>query len=130
MNIRGTDFVMYPVTDLERAATFYRDVLGLRQESYNSEWKWAEFDCGNVTLAIKSGETLPQAPAGARIALAVEDVRAAHKEMRMRGVRIAMEPQDFSVCWAMEILDPDGNGIMLHQRADGSVGPDGWTRKP
>jgi hypothetical protein len=32
------------------------------------------------------------------------------------------EPRDFSVCWAMEILDPDGNMIILHQRADGTFG--------
>ena len=52
MNIRGTDFVIYPVSDLGRAATFYRDVLGLPQEVYNEEWRWAEFNCGNTTLAI------------------------------------------------------------------------------
>jgi len=32
MKIRGTHFVMYPVSDLAKAATFYREVLDLRQE--------------------------------------------------------------------------------------------------
>ncbi|MGA2281362.1 MAG: VOC family protein, partial [Verrucomicrobiota bacterium] len=38
MKIRGTDFVMYPVSDLARAAKFYREVLGLPQEVYSEEW--------------------------------------------------------------------------------------------
>ena len=35
MKIRGTDFVMYLVSDLARAASFYRDILGLSQEVYS-----------------------------------------------------------------------------------------------
>jgi predicted enzyme related to lactoylglutathione lyase len=122
VKIRGTDFVMYQVSDLARAASFYRDVLGLSQEMYSEEWKWAEFDCGNITLALKAGEKLPEVIAGGRIALAVEDIHEAHEEMNKRGVRIVSEPQDYSVCRAMEILDPDGNLVILHQRADGTFG--------
>ena len=124
MKIRGTDFVMYLVSDLTRAATFYRDVLGLPQEVYSEEWKWAEFDCGNITLALKAGEKLPEVITGGRIALAVDDIHAAHEEMKRRDVRIASEPRDYTVCWAMQILDPDGNLVILHKRADGTFGPE------
>jgi predicted enzyme related to lactoylglutathione lyase len=122
MKVRGTDFVMYLVSDLGRAASFYRDVLGLRQEVYSEEWKWAEFDCGNITLALKGGEKLPETITGGRIALAVDDIHAAHEEMKKRGVRVVSEPHDYSGCWAMEILDPDGNLVILHKRADGTFG--------
>ncbi len=124
MKIRGTDFVMYLVTDLARAASFYRDVLGLPQERYSEEWKWAEFNCGNVTLALKAGEKLPEVITGGRVALAVDDIQAANAEMKKRGVRVVSEPRDYSVCWAMEILDPDGNLVILHKRADGTFGPE------
>ena len=124
MKIRGTDFVMYLVSDLARAASFYRDVLGLAQTGYSEEWKWAEFDCGNITLALKAGEKLPEVITGGRIALAVDDIHAAHEEMKKRGVRVVTEPHDYSVCWAMEILDPDGNLVILHKRADGTFGPE------
>jgi len=123
MKIRGTDFVMYLVSDLARAASFYRDVLGLPEEVYSEEGKWAEFDCGNVTLALKAGEKLPEVITGGRIALAVDDILVAHEEMKRRGVRVVSEPHDYSVCWAMEILDPDGNLVILHKRADGTFGP-------
>jgi predicted enzyme related to lactoylglutathione lyase len=124
MKITGTDFVMYLVSDVARAASFYRDVLGLRQTTYAEEWKWAEFDCGNVTLALKGGEKLPEVITGGRIALAVDDIHKAHAELKERGVRIVSEPRDYSVCWAMEVLDPDGNLVILHKRADGTVGPE------
>jgi predicted enzyme related to lactoylglutathione lyase len=122
MKIRGTDFVMYPVSDLARAAKFYRDVLGLHQEVYCEEGQWAEFNCGNLTLSLKGGEKLPEPVAGGRIALAVEDVPAAYEELKRQGVRIVKEPQDFGCCQAIEILDPDGNRVILHKRADGSFG--------
>ena len=123
MKIRGTDFVMYLVSDLARAAGFYRDVLGLPQETYSEEWKWAEFNCGNITLALKAGEKLPEVNPGGRIALAVDDVHVAHEELKKRRVHVVSEPRDYSVCRAMEILDPDGNVVILHQRADGTFGP-------
>jgi predicted enzyme related to lactoylglutathione lyase len=122
VKIRGTDFVVYQVSDLARAATFYREVLGLPQELYSKAWQWAEFNCGNVTLALHGGIRLPETISGGRIALAVDDVPAACSELKPKGVSIVKEPQDYSVCWAMEILDPDGNPIILHRRADGTFG--------
>jgi predicted enzyme related to lactoylglutathione lyase len=122
MKIRGIDFVMYPVSDLARAAGFYRDVLGLSQEVYSDEWQWAEFNCGNLTLALKGGEKPSETAVQGHVALAVDDIHAAHEELKKKGVRIMSEPEDYSVCWAMKILDPDGNVVLLHQRADGTVG--------
>jgi predicted enzyme related to lactoylglutathione lyase len=122
MKIRGADFVLYSVTSLARAARFYREILGLRQEVYSEPDQWAEFDCGNVTLALHGGVKLPQKLAGGRLALAVKDVRAAGVELRKKRVRIRKPPQDYTVCWAMEIADPDGNGLSLHRRADGTCG--------
>ena len=122
MKIRGTDFVMYPVSNLANAAKFYREILGLPQEMYSEEWQWAEFNCGNVTLSLHGGEKLPKKIGGGRIALAVADVRAAYGELKRKGVRILKKPTGYSVCQAMEIADSDGNRVILHQRADGFCG--------
>ena len=122
IKVRGVDFVMYRVSSLAEAAKFYRAVLGLHQEMYSEEWQWAEFDCGNVTLALKGGEALPPRTASARIALAVEDVEAAFLELKGNGIPVVREPVDYGVCRALEILDPDGNTIILHQRQDGTWG--------
>jgi len=123
MKIRGTDFVMFSVSNLDRAAKFYRDVLELPQNVYSEEWQWAEFNCGNVTLSLKGGEPVSPSGSGGHIALAVEDARAAYTDLKRRGVRIAKELQDFGCCQAVEILDPDGNRVLLHHRTDGTFGP-------
>ena len=122
MRVRGTDFVMFLVSDLERAVGFYRDVLGLKCEINSAEHQWAEFDCGNVTLSLKGSSVEPGTMAGGRIAFATEDIGGAYEELRQRGIRIESEPMDNGCCVALELLDPDGNLIILHQRTDGSHG--------
>lgn len=122
MKITGTDFIAYLVSDLKTAATFYRDKLGLPQTEYKEEWQWAEFDCGNVTLTLYGGTTLPAILLGGRIALAVDDIAQAHEELTEKGVRILKPPFELSGCWHLEILDPDNNVIILHKRKDGSKG--------
>jgi predicted enzyme related to lactoylglutathione lyase len=122
MKIRGTDFIMYLVTDLARAAKFYRETLGLPQEVYSEEGQWAEFNCGNLTLSLKGGSLPAEIASGGRVALAVDDIHAAHEALKKSGARIVSAPTDYSVCWAMEVLDPDGNRVILHRRADGTFG--------
>jgi predicted enzyme related to lactoylglutathione lyase len=123
MRIRGTDFVVFQVTDLAGAARFYRETLGLRPGVYDEKSQWAEFNCGNVTLSLHGGIKSPSGAAGGRIALAVEDVQAAYAELKSKGARMAGEPVDYGVCQALEVLDPDGNIVILHHRADGTFGP-------
>ena len=121
MRIRGTDFVMFKVSDLARAAAFYRELLCLPQEVYSEADQWAEFNCGNVTLSLHGGAE-PEKIAGGTIALAVEDVPAAYAEVKGKGARVAGEPVDYGVCRAFQVLDPDGNTVIIHKRSDGTYG--------
>ena len=114
---------MFQVTDLAEAARFYRETLGLKQEVYDEQSQWAEFNCANVTLSLHGGVQLPGGTASGRIALAVEDVQAAYSELKSKGARLVSEPIDYGVCRAVEVLDPDGNIVILHRRADGTFGP-------
>ena len=122
MKIRGIDFVMYHVSDLGNAVAFYRDVLGLKPEMVSTEYQWAEFDAGNVTLALRGGETPIESGTGARVALAVEDVDRAFAELQARPAALLGPVHDFGVCRSFEVRDPDGNVILLHRRTDGSCG--------
>lgn len=122
MNVRAVDFVMLQVSDLRRAAGFYRDVLGLPQTIFSEEWQWAEFDCGNVTLALRGGTTPPPNPSFPRLALAVADLDAAHRELSAKHVRLAGPPENHGVCRHLDVYDPDGHALILHQRADGTCG--------
>jgi catechol 2,3-dioxygenase-like lactoylglutathione lyase family enzyme len=122
MKIRGTDFIMFPVSDLAAAARFYREILGLPQEIYSDQYQWAEFNCGNVTLSLKGGSPPSELNAGTRLALAVDDIHAAYAELQACGARLAGPPQDHGCCWHLEVQDPDGHAVLLHRRADGTCG--------
>ncbi len=122
MKIRAIDFVLYPVSDLALAVRFYRDVLGLLPTIYREADNWAEFDCGNVTLALKGGEFVIAGGTGARVALGVADIRAAATDLAAQHVRVLKPLTDYGVCRAIECLDPDGNVLVLHQRADDTCG--------
>lgn len=122
MKIRGADFLAYLVSDLKRSAAFYREALGLPQTNYKEEWQWAEFDCGNVTLTLYAGAVLPEVVLGGRIALSVDDIHEAHRTLKEKGAEILKPPYELSGCWHLEILDPDRNVIIIHQRKDGTTG--------
>jgi len=126
MKVRGADFVLYQVSDMDRSIAFYRDVLGMELEGHFEEFAWAEFKAEPTTLALfdpaKSQPGSTPRTGGASIALAVEDVGAAVAELKARGVPIVMDVFDSPVCWYAVVADPDGNAVGLHQRKDGTFG--------
>ncbi len=131
MNVRGADFIMYRVTELERSIAFYRDTLGLELE-FQYEDYWAEFTVPPTTLALGALENRPYEvpdavvqpfrPGGGSIFLAVDDVEEAVAEMTAKGVEVGTPPSESPVCHFASIVDPDGNIILLHHRKDGSFG--------
>lgn len=122
MKAKAIDFAVYEVADLQRAISFYRDVLGLRLDFLLEEWGWAEFAVGAATLALNRPERGTPRAGGAAVALAVDDVAASAEELRSRGVAILREPFETGVCYMAMIADPDGNPLWLHQRKDGTCG--------
>ena len=112
-----TDFISVPVTDMERATSFYRDTLGLEQVS---EQGFPEFQLGeNVSLYLLQMENIGSqftAPHSAHVALRVPDVAETRKELETRGVAFDGEIFDTGVCHMAFFKDPDGNALMLHRR--------------
>ena len=131
MQIRGVDLVMYRVTDMDRSISFYRDTLGLELSMVADSEHWAEFSVAPTTLALLKAENIPYdvgieippfQPGSTAAFLAVDNIENAVKELEEKGVVIAAAPFESSTCWGGVILDPDGNGIHLHQRKDGTAG--------
>ncbi|HJP31432.1 MAG TPA: VOC family protein [Candidatus Latescibacteria bacterium] len=124
MNIRGTDFIYYQTSDIDRAITFYRDTLGLELYGYYEEVKWAEFNAGNATFALNDPSAFdPNMKAqsgGAAVAFSVDDVAATIKELEGKGVTVPVN--ESPVCHFACVLDPDGNTVWIHQRHDGTFG--------
>ena len=107
------------VSDMKRAVSFYRDVLGLplRFESPG----WTEFATDGATLALHASEGSnadkddPQrVPAGrCRPGLSVPDLDAFHKKMVEMNVPCIQEPTAIFGARIAQYLDPDGLGISV-----------------
>lgn len=121
MTIRGIDYIYYEVSNLVKAKEFYTNVLGMKIGTESAAGEWIEFDLGNMTLGIGSYGQSPT-KGGTMAALSVDNVAAAVEELKSKGVKVTMGPEDFPVCAMAIIEDPDGNKLMLHARKDGTVG--------
>jgi methylmalonyl-CoA/ethylmalonyl-CoA epimerase len=77
--------------DVERASTFYQDVLGLKL-LFKAPLGLAFFDCGGVRLMIDSPEKPEFDHPSSILYFAVPDIRAAHAQMKQSGVRFEDEP--------------------------------------
>jgi len=77
--------------DVERAATFYQDVLGLRL-LFKAPPGLAFFDCGGVRLMIDRPEKPEFDHPSSILYFAVPDIQAAHAQMKHQGVRFEDGP--------------------------------------
>jgi predicted enzyme related to lactoylglutathione lyase len=116
--VGGVDFVALSTKDLDAAASFYADTLGLRRSVYIPERNYSEFETGNLTLSIIDGEKMGIGHNVNRnaIALHVDDVAAARAALEARGVSFSADTLDTGVCHMAFFADPDGNALMLHHR--------------
>lgn len=116
--ITGVDFVMVPTDDFERAIDFYTNVLGLPETARYGRHPGAEFETGNLTLAVMESKSFGMEfkPNGGAIALQVADVDVARAELEAKGVSFAGPSFDSGVCWQAIFHDPDGNPYSLHHR--------------
>ncbi len=109
--------IAIPVSDVERAAAFYREKLGLRQTMKFPGL--AFFDCGGVRLMLSRPEGVTERHSSV-LYFTVEDLFAAHQELATRGITFRDEPRlvhrapDHDL-WMAFFLDPDGNVLALMQ---------------
>lgn len=79
------------VEDLERATSFYRDVVGL-EFLFEAPPSMAFLRCGDVRLMLGEPEDPDQDPAGTILYYEVSDVEAAHRTLRDGGAAVVREP--------------------------------------
>jgi len=116
--ISGVDFAGIPTHDLETAARFYGDVLGLQRSVYIPDRHYSEFETGNLTLSVYNAEAMGLQHNTHRnaIALHVDDVAQARTTLEGQGVDFSGDTLDTGVCHMAFFADPDGNALMLHHR--------------
>ena len=119
MKVSKVDFIGIPVRDLALTEEFYSGTLGL-EKNPNSGERWVEYEIGGLTLALISpaamGPDFVVEPHSMPIALHVDDVEAARRELEAKGVDFGHATIDSGVCHIASFKDPDGNSLQLHHR--------------
>lgn len=115
--VKGTDFVMVPTRDFDAAVEFFETVLGLPLSLRYGSHPGGELETGNLTLSLMQSDAfgIEFSPNRNPIALRVDDVDAARKELESHGVSFAIQ-FDSGVCHQAIFHDPDGNAFVLHHR--------------
>lgn len=116
--ITGTDFITVATRDFDAARSFYGDVLGLPESKRWGQMPGAEFETGNLTIAVMQSDAfgLEFRANNHPIELRVEDFEAAQAELVSRGVEFKGDTIDSGVCWQAFFEDPDGNALAIHHR--------------
>jgi catechol 2,3-dioxygenase-like lactoylglutathione lyase family enzyme len=116
--ITGTDFICVGTKDFDTAVRFYGEVLGLPESKRWGSMPAAEFETGNLTIAVMQSDAfgLEFHPHVHPIELRVEDFEAARAELESRGVEFEGDTLDSGVCHQAFFPDPDGNALAIHNR--------------
>ena len=109
---------------------FYRDILGLHPTFGDVESGYADFETGDVTLALFAAEEMTNAldetpPSGvgrdrACVVLRVEDVDETAMGLRTEGVELVASPTDHPE-WGIRtahVRDPDGTLVEFNETLD------------
>ena len=117
MAVTSIAFTMYPVSDLDRAVAFYRDVLGLTPAGLASNF-WFEFEIAGSTFGLGNFEQIGQPGTAQSLALEVDSLEQFRAALATKGVETT-EPYETPICWISMVQDPDGNKVVLHQAKKG-----------
>ena len=131
MEVKELGHLVLYVRNLDRSASFYRDVLGWRQilppegEAPAPGFPAAAFSSGRThheLLLIEVGEDAQALPQGRHVGLyhfglkvgdTDDELRAALEGLHKAGVTV-VGATDHTVTHSLYILDPDGNEIELY----------------
>jgi predicted enzyme related to lactoylglutathione lyase len=118
IEITGVDFVAIPATDFEESVRFYGETLGLPAGKRWGSMPGAEFQAGNLTLAVMEPTAfgIEFRPHAVPVALQVADVAEARRRLEGAGVEFVGDIIDSGVCHQAIFRDPAGNTLDLHHR--------------
>ena len=110
-------FTMLVVSDAQRARAFYEEVLGLKRGLASPEGTWTEYDLpGGGCLALFCHPSVSERKTGgASVAFEVEDLDALNERLKAIGVVYQGDIVHGPSCRMSNILDSEGNQLILHQ---------------
>ena len=115
----GIAAVWVPVTDMDRAVRFYRDVLGLKVDSQSDDW--SEIDANGLKLGLNGRESATgSADAGAVITFqpdgGIDDEVA---ELQGKGVEFTGGISDHEWGRIAPFKDSEGNDLQFYAPPQG-----------
>jgi catechol 2,3-dioxygenase len=137
IKVRNVGHVVLKVRDIERAARFYRDVLGLKEVARGTFGRPMAFfstgDNHHDVAVMEVGADAPAPPPEAtglyhvalRIGTSLDELRAAHAHLAAHGIT-QMQIRDHVVSQSIYVNDPDGNNVELYVDADPAI----WRDRP
>ena len=113
------ELVAIPVTDVDRAKTFYTEKVGFNADHdhrVSEEVRFVQLTPPGSACSIALGTGISQSQPGSvqGLQLVVSDVNAAREELAERGVEVS-EVQEFDWGSFVFFSDPDGNGWAVQQ---------------
>jgi predicted enzyme related to lactoylglutathione lyase len=121
MTVTGPDFIALQVRDLERAAAFYEQHLGLHRAPVSPPGA-VVFATSPVPFAVR--EPLPgvdldsvhRPGLGVALWLHAEDAQGLHDSLAAAGVPIVAAPFDGPFGRTFTFADPDGYAVTIHDQ--------------
>ncbi|MCC9704671.1 VOC family protein [Streptomyces sp. MNU76] len=123
------EVIPLPVSDIDRARDFYRDKVGfhvdidqevmpgMRIVQLTPPGSGCSIALGDAIWDMAQGETTPAPGSYQGLQLCVADIKAAHTELRERGLDVSdpvqYTPDDGATF--MYFKDPDGNGWSIQE---------------
>jgi predicted enzyme related to lactoylglutathione lyase len=113
------EVVAIPVSDVDRAKSFYVDKVGFNADHdhrVSDEIRFVQLTPRGSGCSIAIGNGLVSTPPGSAqgLQLVVADIEAARAELVEGGVEVS-EVQKFDWGWFVFFSDPDGNGWAVQQ---------------
>ena len=118
MNANPVTYFEIPVTDIQRAVTFYENV-------FQSELQRTEIDGHDMALfhfeenafgasgALAKGESYVPSTSGPRLYFSVADINGVLSRAEEAGGSVAYPITDVGEFWVAEFIDSEGNQIAL-----------------
>ena len=121
MTVTGPDFIALQVRDLDRAAAFYEDRLGLLRAPASPPGAIV-FDTTPVPFAVRNPlpgvdlDTVARPGLGVALWLHATDAQALHDTLKTAGVPIVAPPFDSPFGRTFTFTDPDGYAVTIHDK--------------
>lgn len=116
MRVKKVSSSYYVVSDMDKAAEFYGETLGLSLKFRDGD-KWTQYDAGGSAIALADVSEAQVAPGeGATVVLEVEDLAASREELLAKGLTVTNIVDMGGHGQYFTVRDPDGNVVQLFGR--------------